>query len=102
VLDHVAGRWGILALVALTEKPMRFSELRRKVDGVSDKMLSQAMQALERDGLVIRDQKSDIPPVVEYSITESGMSVGKAADAFLEALMNNMDQVRKDQAKFDS
>src|SRR5688500_2784695 len=69
VLDTVTGRWAILALAALNEGPYRFNALRRRVEGVSEKMLSQTLQALERDGMVRREAEHTIPPRVEYSLT---------------------------------
>ncbi|WP_116101211.1 winged helix-turn-helix transcriptional regulator [Amycolatopsis thermalba] len=75
VLEHVTGRWGTLALAALAEGPFRFNALRRKVDGVSEKMLAQTLQALERDGFVHREAEPTIPPRVEYSLTPLGAEV---------------------------
>jgi DNA-binding HxlR family transcriptional regulator len=72
ILEHVTSRWGVLVLAALRERSYRFSELRRQVGGVSEKMLSQTLQALERDGFVIRDAKPVIPPRVDYSLTPLG------------------------------
>lgn len=72
VLEHVTSRWGVLVLAALLERSYRFSELRREVDGVSEKMLAQTLQTLERDGFVDRDAKPVIPPRVDYSLTELG------------------------------
>ncbi|MFE3250542.1 winged helix-turn-helix transcriptional regulator [Streptomyces sp. NPDC059209] len=72
VLEHVTSRWGVLVLAALLERSYRFSELRRQVDGVSEKMLAQTLQTLERDGFVHRDAKPVIPPRVDYSLTELG------------------------------
>lgn len=77
VLEHVTSRWGALALVALRERTFRFAELRRRLDGVSEKMLAQTLRTLERDGLVLRHAYPEIPPKVEYSLTERG---GEAAD----------------------
>ncbi|MCP3804569.1 helix-turn-helix transcriptional regulator [Allokutzneria sp. A3M-2-11 16] len=71
-LEHVTGRWGILAMMALTEGTFRFNALRRRVDGISEKMLSQTLQALERDGFVHREAQPVIPPKVEYSLTPLG------------------------------
>src|SRR5258706_15735152 len=70
-LENVAGKWGILALVALLEETYRFNALRRRVDGVSEKMLAQTLHALERDGLDRRDVQTTIPPHVQYSLTPS-------------------------------
>ncbi len=72
VLEHVTSRWGVLALGALTERTYRFSELRRRLDGVSEKMLAQTLQTLERDGFVLRCAYPQIPPRVEYSLTPQG------------------------------
>jgi DNA-binding HxlR family transcriptional regulator len=72
VLETITGRWAILALAALYEGPYRFNALRRRVDGVSEKMLSQTLQALERDGMVLREAEHTIPPRVEYSLTPLG------------------------------
>ncbi|MFE0700019.1 winged helix-turn-helix transcriptional regulator [Streptomyces sp. NPDC058872] len=72
VLEHVTSRWGVLILIALRERSYRFSELRRHVGGVSEKMLTQTLQTLERDGFVHRDAKPVIPPRVDYSLTALG------------------------------
>ncbi|GGJ78953.1 transcriptional regulator [Streptomyces camponoticapitis] len=72
VLEHVTSRWGVLVLAALLERSYRFSELRREIDGVSEKMLAQTLQTLERDGFVHRDAKPVIPPRVDYSLTDLG------------------------------
>ena len=72
VLDHVMSRWGVLVLVALAGRTLRWGELRRTVQGVSEKMLAQTLQTLERDGLVHREALPVIPPHVEYSLTDLG------------------------------
>ncbi|MFF0556207.1 winged helix-turn-helix transcriptional regulator [Streptomyces sp. NPDC020472] len=72
VLEHVTSRWGVLVLAALLERSYRFSELRRAIGGVSEKMLAQTLQTLERDGFVHRDAKPVIPPRVDYSLTALG------------------------------
>ncbi|WP_041985879.1 MULTISPECIES: winged helix-turn-helix transcriptional regulator [unclassified Streptomyces] len=72
ILEHVTSRWGVLVLAALLERSYRFSELRRLIGGVSEKMLAQTLQTLERDGFVDRDAKPVIPPRVDYALTELG------------------------------
>ena len=72
ILEHVTSRWGVLALGALRERTYRFSELRRRIDGVSEKMLAQTLQTLERDGFVRRTAYPEIPPRVEYCLTDRG------------------------------
>ncbi|WP_299537145.1 helix-turn-helix domain-containing protein [uncultured Streptomyces sp.] len=90
VLEHATGRWGSLVLAGLHQGPARFNALRRKVDGVSEKMLSQTLHALERDGLVTREVRSSIPPHVEYALTDLGTATAaRLVDLilFLEAAM---------------
>ncbi|MFE5943353.1 winged helix-turn-helix transcriptional regulator [Streptomyces sp. NPDC056480] len=77
VLEHVTSRWGVLVLAALLERSYRFSELRRHIGGVSEKMLAQTLQTLERDGFVHRDAKPVIPPRVDYSLTELGTGAAR-------------------------
>ncbi|MFJ5276418.1 winged helix-turn-helix transcriptional regulator [Streptomyces parvulus] len=72
VMEHVTSRWGTLALIALLDRPYRFSELRREIGSVNEKMLAQTLRTLERDGLVHRDAKPVIPPRVDYSLTALG------------------------------
>jgi len=76
VLDHVASKWGTLVILALSEgEPLRWSELRRRAEGVSEKMLAQTLRTLEADGFVHRDAHPVIPPHVEYSLTPRGEEV---------------------------
>jgi DNA-binding HxlR family transcriptional regulator len=77
ILDHLTSRWGVLILGALLERPYRFNELRRRIGGVSEKMLAQTLQTLERDGLVLRDAHPVIPPRVDYSLTPLGRQGGE-------------------------
>ena len=72
VLDHVTSKWGVLILLALSEGEQRWSDLRRRAEGISEKMLAQTLKTLERDGLVRRDAQPVIPPRVDYSLTERG------------------------------
>lgn len=81
VLKHVTSRWGVLILVALRDGTHRFSDLRRKIGGVSEKMLAQTLQWLERDGFIDRRALPVIPPHVEYSLTPLGLQISvKVAD----------------------
>ncbi len=72
LLDHVMSKWGVLVLVSLTEGSQRWSELRRRAQGVSEKMLAQTLRTLQEDGLVLRDARPVVPPHVEYSLTTPG------------------------------
>ena len=77
VLDHVTSRWGTLVLFALHDGTYRFSELRRRVGGVSEKMLSQTLRLLEEDGFVLRRDYGEVPPRVEYELTPMGKELAK-------------------------
>jgi DNA-binding HxlR family transcriptional regulator len=72
ILSHVTSKWGVLVLAALSERSMRWGELRRRIDGISEKMLAQVLRTLEDDGLVARDARPIIPPRVDYSLTPMG------------------------------
>ncbi|GAA4233862.1 helix-turn-helix domain-containing protein [Actinomadura meridiana] len=72
VLDHVTSRWATLILTALRDGPLRFSALHTKIEGVSEKMLSQTLRTLVHDGLVIRTVHPTTPPTVSYGLTELG------------------------------
>lgn len=72
LLDHVTSRWAVLVLLALSRGTMRWGELRRQLRGVTDKMLAQTLHTLEGDRLVSREAHPEVPPRVEYSLTEPG------------------------------
>ena len=75
ILRHITSRWGLLILIALSDNTLRFSELRRKVGGVSEKMLAQTLQSLEEDGFIDRRSYPVVPPHVEYRLTPLGIEV---------------------------
>ncbi|TKA11701.1 winged helix-turn-helix transcriptional regulator [Actinacidiphila oryziradicis] len=100
-LEHVTGRWGSLALGALREKPLRFNELRRRIDGVSEKMLSQTLHALERDGLVHREAQPTNPPRVDYSLTPLGGDTAERLLALIEFVEGRMPEVLAAQQRYD-
>jgi DNA-binding HxlR family transcriptional regulator len=101
VLENVSGKWGVLALAALSEGAYRFNALRRRVDGISEKMLAQTLQSLERDGLVRRDVQATIPPRVEYSLTPTGERIAAKLRELIEVVEDEMPQVREAQARYD-
>lgn len=93
VLDHVTSRWGVLILVALLDGTHRFSELRRQVAGVSEKMLAQTLHALEADGFVRREAYAVIPPRVDYSLTDMGRQVAAHVDTLGSWIEKNLPRV---------
>ncbi|MET8942997.1 helix-turn-helix domain-containing protein [Streptomyces sp. NPDC004542] len=101
-LEHVTGRWGALALGALHEGgSLRFNELRRRVDGVSEKMLSQTLQALERDGLVHREAQPTNPPRVDYELTPLGREVATRLLDLIHCVEGRMDDVLAARERYD-
>jgi DNA-binding HxlR family transcriptional regulator len=92
-LEDVAGKWGLLALLALGEGAYRFNALRRRVSGVSEKMLSQTLQALERDGIIHREVVSTIPPRVEYTLTPLGVEIAARVRDLTELLESAAPQI---------
>jgi DNA-binding HxlR family transcriptional regulator len=101
VLEHVTSRWGLLALAALRDGDARFSALRRKVDGISEKMLSQTLQTLERDGFVHREAQPTIPPRVDYSLTPLGRETANKLIDLIEQLEFRMPAVTLAQEQYD-
>jgi DNA-binding HxlR family transcriptional regulator len=105
VLEHVTSRWGVLVLIALLERSYRFSELRREIGrsgrGVSEKMLTQTLQTLERDGLVHRDAKPVIPPRVDYSLTELGREAAQRVRALARWTQERMADVERSRRAYD-
>ena len=100
-LEHVTGRWGALTLGALQEGSLRFNELRRRVDGVSEKMLSQTLQALERDGLVHREAQPTNPPRVDYELTPLGHEIAERLLALIHFVEGRMDSVLAARQRYD-
>ncbi|MFG1924189.1 winged helix-turn-helix transcriptional regulator [Cryptosporangium sp. NPDC048952] len=101
-LESVTGKWGVLALVALREGAYRFNALRRRVDGVSEKMLAQTLQTLERDGLVHREVLATIPARVEYTLTPLGAEIAEQLRVLVELLEAKVPQVTEAQADYDA
>ncbi|NJQ14060.1 winged helix-turn-helix transcriptional regulator [Streptomyces bohaiensis] len=101
VLEHLTGRWGALVLAALREGPARFNALRRRVDGISEKMLAQTLQSLERDGFVHREVHAVLPPRVEYRLTELGRDTADRLLALIELLHAEMPAVIGAQQRYD-
>lgn len=93
ILSHVTSRWGVLIFVALQEETLRFSALRRRIGGVSERMLAQSLQVLEADGFVHRNAFSVVPPRVEYSLTPLGREAGKRVLALAGWIEGNLERI---------
>lgn len=101
VLDRVADKWALLALRLVSIKPHRFNELRRKIEGVSQKVLSQTLKKLERDGLINRKAFATVPVTVEYSITPLGATLRQVADGLSHWAESNIEAVLEAQRRYD-
>jgi DNA-binding HxlR family transcriptional regulator len=94
VLRHMTSSWGVLSLIALQSGTHRFSELRRKVSGISERMLAQTLQQLEGDGLLKRKSYSVVPPRVEYTLTQLGEEAAKLIEALADWVEVSMPALR--------
>ena len=81
VLDRIGDKWAVLILILLQTEPRRFNQLRRGIEGISQKMLAQTLRSLERDGLVSRQAFATVPVTVEYAITPLGRTLAETVDA---------------------
>jgi DNA-binding HxlR family transcriptional regulator len=93
VFKHVTSRWGMLLLMALRDGAHRFSELRRKIGGINERMLAQTLVWLEQDGFVQRIVHSVVPPHVEYRLTPLGEGIACKAAELLDWIEVNLDGI---------
>ncbi|MGK5631319.1 winged helix-turn-helix transcriptional regulator [Streptomyces sp. URMC 123] len=102
VLEHITSRWGVLVLAELLSGSRRFSELRRAVGGVSEKMLAQTLQTLERDGFVNRYAHAVIPPRVDYSLTPLGEEAARQVWALARWSEQRLELVEAARERYDA
>jgi DNA-binding HxlR family transcriptional regulator len=102
ILDRVADKWTALVMGALEPGTKRFQQLRREVGGVSQKMLTQTLRALERDGLVARRVYAAVPPRVEYTLTPLGRDLTEPLGALRRWVETHRDAVLAAQARYDA
>jgi DNA-binding HxlR family transcriptional regulator len=93
VLKHVTSRWGVLILIVLQDGTCRFSDLRRKVEGVSEKMLAQTLQWLATDGFVTRKSYDEVPPHVDYRLTPLGREVAQQVTGLADWIEVNIERI---------
>ena len=101
VLDRLADKWALLVLDRLRAEPVRFNGLRRDIKGISQKVLSQTLKNLERDGLVTRTAFATVPVTVEYALTPLGLTLTETVAALAHWAERNMDAVIEAQAAYD-
>ncbi|MEV8611117.1 helix-turn-helix domain-containing protein [Amycolatopsis sp. NPDC051373] len=102
VLDLLANKWTALVLGVLEQRPHRFGELRRAVGGISQKMLTQNLRNLERDGFVSRKVFPTTPPTVEYALTPMGAEVSAHLVALSTWSQSNFDRIRDARSTYDT
>jgi DNA-binding HxlR family transcriptional regulator len=101
VLDRIADKWTVLLLILLSQRSWRFNQLRREIGGLTQKMASQTLKGLERDGLVTRKVTPTVPVTVEYSITPLGRTLSETVDALRIWAERHMGDVAKAQLHYD-
>jgi DNA-binding HxlR family transcriptional regulator len=101
VLNRVGDKWSVLIVRLLTDGPKRFSELRRTIEGISQRMLTLTLKGLERDGLVTRTVYPTIPPRVEYQLTELGRTLRKPIQALAKWAQDNRERIQLSRNRYD-
>lgn len=101
LLDRIADKWSVLILMTLAREPMRFSALRRRIEGVSQKMLSQTLRTLERDGLISRSVAPTVPVSVTYAITPLGSDLVAVLGGMIDWAETRMGEVARAQSVYD-
>ncbi|GAA3334912.1 helix-turn-helix transcriptional regulator [Curtobacterium sp. C1] len=102
LLDRIGDRWSVLTIGSLAGGPLRYSALASRVQGVSQKMLTQTLRALERDGLVTRTVYPEIPPHVEYELTERGRSLRAVLEPLEDWATTHMAEVQDSRDAYDA
>jgi len=104
LLSRLGDKWSVLIIVALAEAPLnkfRFSELKKKVDGISQRMLTATLRNLERDGILTRHLYPEIPPRVEYELTSLGLSILEPLQSFVDWIEDNWSSIHLSRETFD-
>jgi DNA-binding HxlR family transcriptional regulator len=101
VLDVIANKWTNLVVCALRDGPLRFGQLRRRLEGITQKMLTQTLRALERDGLVTRTLYPTIPPRVDYELTDLGRDAAGLFDGLIEWAQQHVVEITAARDRYD-
>lgn len=102
ILDRIADKWSLLAIALLDGRTLRFNELRREIDGISQRMLTVTLRQLERDGLVTRTVYPVVPPRVEYGLTPLGASLHSTVQALVTWTESHQDRIAAARADYDA
>jgi len=101
ILDRVADKWSLLAIALLEQRTLRFTELQRRIDGISQRMLTVTLRQLERDGLVERTVYPVVPPRVEYSLTPMGATLHATINQLVTWTEAHQSQIAAARAAYD-
>lgn len=101
VLDRIGDTWAVLILIALDGGTLRFNALRRRIENISQKMLSQTLKSLERDGLVRREVFPTVPVTVEYSLTELGRTLSQTVNQLTHWAESHIGEIEAAQRRYD-
>lgn len=101
VLARVGDKWSVLLIMMLGEGPKRFNELKRKIGGISQRMLTLTLRGLERDGLITRTVFPTIPPRVDYELTDLGRGLSKPVEALGRWAFEHRQQIENARMTFD-
>ena len=102
ILQRVGDKWSVLIVMLLSDGPRRFSELRRDIEGISQRMLTLTLRGLERDGLVTRTVTPSIPPRVDYALTPLGESLRAPVAALGQWAVTNQQEIDAARRRFDA
>ncbi|MFE3073295.1 winged helix-turn-helix transcriptional regulator [Streptomyces sp. NPDC059247] len=102
ILDRVADKWSLLAIAHLERQTLRFSELRRRIEGISQRMLTVTLRQLERDGLVRRTVHPVVPPRVEYALTPLGATLHTTIQTLVDWTENHQQEIATARATYDT
>lgn len=101
ILAHVGNKWPVLVITNLAEGTLRFSEIKRRIGGVSQRMLTETVRSLERDGVLLRTVYPTIPPKVEYSLTPLGKSLLPLIVSLIHWSLDHRSEIRTSRSSFD-
>ena len=102
ILDRVADKWSLLVIALLKHQTKRFSELRREIDGISQRMLTVTLRNLERDGLVKRTVYAEVPPRVEYQMTDLGCTLMGTIESLVRWTEEHQEEIARARVEFDA
>jgi DNA-binding HxlR family transcriptional regulator len=101
ILDRIADKWSLLAIALLDRRPLRFTELRNAIDGISQRMLTRTLRHLERDGLVSRTVHATVPPRVDYALTPLGATLHTTIRALVVWTEGHQNEIATARAAYD-